>query len=257
MGDVLARTVVLVGTGQLGRLFGAGLLAGGRTVVPVRRGEPLPPGLPELVLVAVGEDDLADVLAALPASQRDRVALLQNELSPGDWQRHGVVRPTVAVVWSEKKAGKSLAVVRDTEVAGPHAATILAALRAVDVPAVELAEGAALEDALVVKNLYILVSNFAGLRGVTTVGELLGAQRPLADALADEVLAIENARLGRPAAEVVLDRMRAAFAADPKHGCRGRTSEARLARTLERARSLGVATPELDALHARSRGIGS
>lgn len=249
----MARTVAIVGLGQLGRLFGAGLLALGRSVVPVRRGEPLvalEALAPALVLVTVAEDDLRPVLSALPAALRDRVALVQNELLPPDWCAHGIARPTVAVVWCEKKAGRPLAVVQETEIAGPHAALLVDALSKVDVPARAIAE-VDLESALVVKNLYILVSNLAGLSGVATVGALLGPERPLAHALAADVLAVEAARLGHPLdADALVPRMEAAFAADPTHGCRGRSSAARLTRTLARARALGVATPRLDALGA-------
>lgn len=250
----MGRTVAIVGMGQLGRLFGAGLLALGRTVVPVRRGERIDALLevsPELVLVAVAEDDLRTTLAQLPIALRDRVALLQNELLPPDWSAHAIEHPTVAVVWCEKKAGRPLAIVGETEIAGPHAALLVDALAKVDVPA-RVFEDAALESALVVKNLYILVSNLAGLAGVATVGELLGPERDLGRALAAEVLAVESARLGRSLVpDELIARMEAAFAADPAHGCRGRSSAARLARTLARARALGVATPSLDALAAR------
>ncbi len=249
----MARTVAIVGMGQLGRLFGAGLLAVGRTVVPVRRGEPLlalEALAPELVLVTVAEDDLYPVLSALPAALRDRVGLVENELLPPDWRAHGIEGPTVAVVWCEKKAGRPLAIVRETELAGPHAELLRDGLAQVDVPARVIAP-ADLESALVVKNLYILVSNLAGLSGVASVGALLGPERPLARALAAEILAVEAARLGHPLeADALVPRMEAAFAADPTHGCRGRSSAARLARTLARARALGVPTPRLDALGA-------
>jgi len=246
---VSRMSVVVIGLGQLGRLFGAGLLATGHTVVPVRRGEPLPATLPEHVLVAVGEDDLASVLGSLPPAWRDRVVLLQNELSPPEWLAHAVVRPTVLVVWAEKKKGKPLAVVRETEVAGPGAALFVSALAAADVPARVIDEGRALEDALVVKNLYILVSNLAGLAGAASVGQLLGVHAELASEIARDVLAIEAARLGRPVDEAaLLARMNEAFAADPAHACRGRTAGARLARALDRARALGVPTPALDRL---------
>ena len=248
----IERATAIVGMGQLGQLFESGLRSIGRAVVPVRRGDSIAAlgdraGELEMVLVAVAEDDLDSALGALPLALRDRVALLQNELLPPDWRAHGIERPTVAVVWCEKKAGKPLAVVCETEVAGPHAALLVAALAAVDVPA-RVIEDAALESALVVKNLYILVSNLAGLAGVAAVGELLGARQALATELATEVLAVEVVRVGHPLDLALLRRVREAFAADPAHGCRGRSSLARLARTLARARELGVATPRLDRL---------
>jgi 3-hydroxyisobutyrate dehydrogenase-like beta-hydroxyacid dehydrogenase len=63
--------VVVIGLGQLGRVFAGGLLRAGCTVVPVNRGDDMAmlaqahPS-PELVLVAVAENDLHTVLASLP-----------------------------------------------------------------------------------------------------------------------------------------------------------------------------------------------
>jgi hypothetical protein len=154
--------------------------------------------------------------------------------------------------WAEKKAGKPLSVVLPTEVAGPDRALAVAALAAVDVPAQPIEEDA-LADALALKNLYILVSNLAGLAvfptSSGTVGELARAHADTLRAIADEVLAIEEARLRRGLDRATLfARLAAAFDADPSHACRGRSAPARLGRTLARARALGVATPHLDAL---------
>ena len=67
--------VVVIGLGQLGRVFAGGLLRTGHTVVPVNRGDDLftvahaHPD-PALVLVAVAENDLHTVLAAMPGAWR-------------------------------------------------------------------------------------------------------------------------------------------------------------------------------------------
>ena len=102
--------VVVVGLGQLGRVFAGGLLRVGRAVVPLNRGDDMAAlaqhhPAPELVLVAFAENDLHSVLAALPASWKQRVALIQNELLPRDWLAHGDTDPTVISVWFEKKKG--------------------------------------------------------------------------------------------------------------------------------------------------------
>jgi len=81
--------VVVIGLGQLGRVFAGGLLCVGRAVVPVNRGHDMPAlacrhPAPELVLVAVAENDLHSVLAPLPARWKPRTALIQNELLPRD-----------------------------------------------------------------------------------------------------------------------------------------------------------------------------
>ena len=253
----MSERFAIIGLGQLGRLVGAGLLANGHPVEPILRATPADEraailARAERALVAVGEDDLASVLAELPDALRDgRTWLLQNELSPGDWA--GVLsRPTVMAFWAEKKAGKPLAVVLPTPIAGPDRALAVAALAAVDVPAASIDDDD-LGEELALKNLYILVSNLAGLAvfptSSGTVGELARAHAETLRAIADEVLAIEEARLGRALdRDALFARLAAAFDADPSHACRGRSAPARLGRARARARALGVATPHLDAL---------
>lgn len=246
--------VLLVGPGQLGRVIAGGLVACGVSVDPVTRGQPIDPtAAHDLVLVGVGERDLDEVLAALPASHRDRVVLLQNELLPSTWTGHAITDPTVLVVWFEKKADRALREVRETEIAGPHAGLFVRALAAMDVRAREI-DGPALASALVVKNLYIVGANVLGLAVGGTTGELVEAHRPETERVLREVLAIERARLGDATAvddEDVLSRTLDAFRADPRHGTLGRTAKERLERALSRARHAGVSTPALDAIVAR------
>jgi hypothetical protein len=261
----MSERFAIVGLGQLGRLVGAGLLALGHPIEPILRGTPGAErrarlARAERVLVAVGEDDLATVLDELPAALRDgRTWLLQNELSPSDWA--GVLtRPTVMAFWAEKKAGKPLSVVLTTPVAGPDRALAVAALAAIDVPAAPIDDGALVGE-LALKNLYILVSNLAGLAAFPstsgTVGELQRAHSALLHAVAEEVLAVEEARLARALDRpALLARLAAAFDADPCHACRGRSAPARLDRTLARARALGVAVPHLAELAERIRPRG-
>jgi len=248
------KRVAVIGTGQLGRLIGGGLIANGVEVLPIQR--TTRPALraerlsaAHRVLVAVGEDDLESVLSTLPAHLRERHTwLLQNELLPPAWTAHQITAPTVLVVWAEKKKGKPVAEVQKTLVAGPDRDLVIRALDSVDVRA-EPIEDAALPQALVDKNLYILVSNLAGLRVGGTVAALKGDHRVFASQLAEEILGIEAARLHTELAPApFLERLFAAFAADPSHGCRGRTAEARLARLRAHARRENIATPILDSL---------
>jgi len=102
------QETIIIGLGQLGRVFAGGLLRVGSTVVPVNRGDDMNTVAaaypdPQLVLVAVGETDLHAVLAALPPSWKSRVGLIQNELLPRDWLAHGIENPTVISVWFEKR----------------------------------------------------------------------------------------------------------------------------------------------------------
>lgn len=248
--------VLLVGPGQLGRVLAGGLAASGVSIDPVVRGEAIAPTSPHgLVIVAVGERDLDGVLGSLPYVRRGRVVLLQNELVPASWEAHGIEDPTVLVVWFEKKKGKPIQVVRETEVAGPHAPLFVRALEAMDVPAREIA-ASELTRALVVKNLYIVGANALGLAlsgsaGGGTTGELVSKHRARTEKVLREVFAIERSRLAKDDVldeDDVIARTLEAFTADPSHGTLGRTARERLDRALARARAADLATPELDAI---------
>jgi hypothetical protein len=261
--------VVVLGVGQIGGVLLDGLQRCGREAVTVRRGESArwgDVGDVEAVMVCVAEDDLDAAVTSVPARVRPRIGLVQNELVPSTWRALGLEAPTVAVVWFEKKAGRDAIALLPTPVAGPAAPTVVEALRAVSLPAEVVDAGAALTRALVAKNLYILVGNLAGLAaarsglapggvdwptGVTTMGALFADHRGFVRALGAEVLAVDRARMGAADAALVDEdaawlTVEAAVAADPAHGCRGRTAPARLVRTLVRARA--ATTPILDAI---------
>lgn len=213
--------VVLVGLGQMGSVFAHAFLREGHTVHPVNRetdADALAERVPEpaICMVAVGEADLDGVLETLPESWRSRVGLLQNELLPPTWEKHGISDPTVAVVWFEKKATIATKVILPTPVAGPEAALISRSLLRIGVGA-EMVEDDALLPALVAKNLYILVANCAGLETGGTVGDLFENHRPLVDAVAGEVLAIQKALVGRPLGNEseILRIVERAVASDP------------------------------------------
>lgn len=250
------KVVVMIGLGQLGRVIAGGLLRGGQVVVPVNRGDDLAVVAarwpePVLVLVSVGENDLHPVLAALPAVWRERVGLLQNELLPRDWEAHGIVDPTVISVWFEKKKGIDAKPLLSSPAFGPEAGRLTRALQAIDLPAHELADAESLLWELVRKNLYILTTNIAGLETGGDVGALWAAHEPLARAVADEVLDVQDWLVGRPCdRERMLNGMLEAFDADPRHGCAGRSAPARLKRALQHADTAGLAVPTLRRLAA-------
>ncbi|MCU0672245.1 MAG: hypothetical protein MUE69_05560 [Myxococcota bacterium] len=276
---------VVIGLGELGGVFAHGLLRTGLRVVPVRRADD-PQAIarevptPALVAITVGEDDLASVLASLPRRWHESVLLVQNELLPRSWSALAAP-PTVAVVWFEKKKSTPIVPIVPTPVAGPRAGLVVDALRALDVPCEAIVDEA-LPAALVSKNLYILTANLAGLAhggtasssrrgqpptvgvesggqpptvGVEsggpppTVGELWTTHRAHTEAVAREVLALQSALLGAPVdVDAHLADLRRAIEADPKHGARGRTAPARLARALRHADELGIDVPTLRAL---------
>lgn len=245
---------VVIGLGQLGRVFAGGLLRAGRTVVPVNRGDDMAAVVqrhpaPELVLIAVAEADLHPLLAALPDAWKPRAALIQNELLPRDWEAHGYVDPTVISVWFEKKKGTDAKPLIASPVAGPGAALLCQALTAIDLPCREVAPGNELLFELVRKNVYILTTNIAGLKTGGTVSQLWAQHEAFARQVADEVMDIQDALTG-----VVHDRnaliagMLEAFDGDPDHGCTGRSAPARLARALQHADAFGLGVPTLRSL---------
>lgn len=264
----LPAPVVIVGLGELGGVFGRGLLKCGHPVVPVLRHSPVDELAarhpePELVLVTVAEDDLPSVLERLPAAWRSRVGLVQNELLPRSWQSAGIEGPTVAVVWFEKKAGRPVHEVLPTVLAGSRAPLLAGALRVLgigcrsvedDVPAA-LAEATLLHE-LVAKNLYILVLNLAGLEIEGTAGDLLTVHRGLLDVLAGETLELQRSLVGPDAAALLDDRrlmeaLETAIASDPAHGCAGRSAKRRLERNLHLARERGLRLSNFERLARR------
>ena len=243
--------VVVIGLGQLGRAFAGGLLRAGHNVIPVNRGDDMAAlaqrhPAPELVLIAVAENELHTVMAALPEIWKPRAALIQNELLPRDWLAHGYIDPTVISVWFEKKKGTDAKPLIPSPAAGPGAALLCRALTAIDLPCREVALGEQLLFELVRKNVYILTTNIAGLKTGGTVSQLWSQHEAFARQVANEVMDIQDALTG-----VVHDRekliagMLEAFDGDPAHGCTGRSAPARLARALAHADEFGLAVPTL------------
>lgn len=246
----MKRPVVIIGMGEMGELFARGFLKLGHPVYPILRGmEPAALATdvpdPELVLVAVGETGLHPLLESLPPAWRGRLGLLQNELLPRDWQRHGIADPTVIVVWFDKKKGRPFVPVLPTPVAGPRAALIVHTLEAIEVPCLTVPSEELLYE-LVRKNLYILTINIAGLCTGGTVSELWERHRELAERTAGEILDIQEwlaqTRLPR---ERLMAGLLEGFAGDPNHICTGRTAPMRLMRALIHAREAGIAAPVL------------
>ncbi|MGK2953367.1 MAG: hypothetical protein ACSLEZ_13430 [Thiobacillus sp.] len=246
--------VIIIGLGQLGRVFAGALLRTGHTVVPVNRGDDMftvahaHPD-PALVLVAVAENDLHAVLAAMPGAWRPHVALIQNELLPSDWEKYRYADPTVISVWFEKKKGTDAKPLIASPVAGPGAALLCNALTAIDLPCREVALGDELLFELVRKNVYILTTNIAGLKTGGTVSQLWAQHEPFARQVANEVMDVQGALTGvRHEREKLIAGMLEAFDGDPDHGCTGRSAPGRLARALQHADEFGLAVPALRAL---------
>ncbi len=253
------QEAVILGIGELGGVFARGFLRSGCVVHPILRNTSIADvrarvPTPSVVLLAVGEQDLEVAIARLPADYRSRVALLQNELVPGTWLRFGIVDPTVAVVWFEKKPGKEVTVVLPTVLSGPRSGVLNDALGALGIPT-RVVSPTALPEALLHKNVFIVTTNIAGLdrsgsRGTQsslTCGELWDRHRDYAISLAREVFHVEVRTL--PPAPVghaysldaALETLEQAVRSDPNHVCAGRSAPMRLSRFLGRAGDL--ATP--------------
>jgi len=252
----MKKPAVIIGVGEMGGVFARGLLRSGYSVYPVVRATDMQQlaehiGDPELVLVAVAEGDLHGVLEKIPHNWRDALVLLQNELLPGDWQRHQLDNPTVISVWFEKKKGQDAKVIIPSPVHGPKARLIHDALASIDIACQVLDSAEDLLFELVVKNVYILTTNIAGLQTGGNVGELWSQHRDIAMAVAREVIRIQQALAGQQFDEQqLIDAMVVAFNGDLEHKCMGRSAPARLQRALELAQQYGIEVPKLTEIGA-------
>jgi ketopantoate reductase len=249
--------VILIGIGEMGSVFARGLLRNGHPVYPVTRNDKLTEiaqqlPSPERVLVAVAENDLPAVLEAMPPAWQQRLCLLQNELLPHDWQQYGLTKPTVISIWFEKKKGQDVKVLIPSPVLGPAAELLKASLGKLDIPVRILANDSELLFELVLKNVYIVTTNCAGLVTGGTVSELWEDHRELAEAVAHEVIEIQTALTSQDfQAEALIAGMLEAFKGDPDHRCTGRSAPARLARALQQADAAELAIPRLREIAAQ------
>jgi len=247
----MKKAVVSIGVGEMGGVFVRGLLRLGCPVIPVTREMDVNEVASEFadplaVLVSVAEKDIDSVLAGIPDDWRDRLILLQNELLPRDWQKHGIENPTVISVWFEKKPGQDFKVLIPSPVFGPHAQLIADALATLNIPVNILGSEEELLQELVLKNVYILTTNIAGLETGGTVSELWNKHEAIARKVADEVMDIQSYLVQKQLdREQLIQGMLVAFDGDPDHNCMGRSAPARLERALEIADEAGLAVMKL------------
>ena len=237
----MKKSVVLIGVGEMGGVFARGFLKLGFPVCPVTRQMDLNTVVhevpdPAAVVVAVAEKDLTAVLKTIPRSWCDRLVLLQNELLPRDWQAQNVQDPTVISVWFEKKAGQDFKVLIPSPIFGPRAPFVQEALTALKITCRILPDPDELLFELVLKNLYILTINTAGLLVGGTVSELWGQHQKLARDVAYNVLDIQEWLTGNTFDRGrLMEGMCKAFDGDPQHKCLGRTALSRLERAITQA----------------------
>lgn len=258
----MKQAIVIIGIGELAGVFARGFLKCGHPVYPIKRGmnlaeECLQIPAPKLVLAAVQENELHSVLEQLPEAWQDKVALVQNELLPQDWQVHQIKNPTVTVVWFEKKKTMEVANILQSPSFGPNASLVSNALLAVDIPAPILKNEQDLLYELVRKTVYILTVNIAGLVNNCTVGELWGQHQALAREIAEEIILIQEFLTAKQLPqEKLINGMVEGIKDCPDRHCLGRSAESRLIRALKYAEEANLKTPKLVEIYKSLAGKG-
>jgi len=246
----MKKAVIIIGVGELGGVFARAFLKCGHPVYPVTRkvdihetAKAIPE--PAMVLIAVGEKDLSALLPQLPATWHPYIALLQNELLPDQWEVHHIPHPTVISVWFEKKRGTDCKVLLPSPVFGPGASLLSNALETIEIPASVLTTQKELLFNLVLKNVFVMTINIAGLAVGGSVGQLWSHHRIMTRSIAYEMIQLqEGLTRSRFDHEALIAGMRKGFDGDPAHRCRGRSAPSRLNRAIEIADRLELDIPE-------------
>lgn len=239
----MKQAIVIIGLGEMGSVFARGLLRLGHPMYPITRQSDIKLAAskieqPLLVLVAVAENDLHPVLEQIPQQWQDRLVLLQNELLPRDWEKYAWAKatpPSVVSVWFEKKKGQDSKVLIASPIYGQHSQVIHDALATLDIPVDILSSSEKLELELVIKNIYILTTNIAGLilEEGATVDTLWQQHQTLAKAVASDVIDIQEYLTGKKLdRNILISGMVNAIQGDLEHKCMGRSAPARLERAL-------------------------
>jgi len=252
----MKKAVIIIGMGEMASVFARGFLRNGHAVFPVLHdmnmlqcAETYPE--PELVLVSVAENDLQAVLKQLPAVWKEHLVLLQNELLPNDWLQHGLVKTSVISVWFEKKKGQDAKVIIPSPIYGEKSKVVFDALASINIAVTCLKTEDDLLFELVVKNVYIITTNVAGLKVGGTVGELWQKHQKLAQDIATEVLQIQQLMTQKTFDKTaVINAVVNAFNGDLNHKCMGRSAPARLQRALDQAQQYRIDVPVLTAIKA-------
>jgi hypothetical protein len=248
----MKKPIVILGIGELGSVFARAFLKNNYPVYPITRKtniKKLASDInPELILVCTGEADLQSALAQIPESWKDRVAMMQNELLPRDWIDYHFVYPTVISVWFEKKKGMDSKVLISSPVFGGKAQIVVDSLMLIDIPAHMLDDEAQLVFELVLKNLYILTTNIAGIaiESGANVEILRTHHLQLMHEVSCDIIKLQSSLTGKSFDQITLEKsMIKAFEGDLGHTCMGRSAPARLNRALQLAKEFGLDLPAL------------
>jgi len=253
------KSIVIIGMGEMAGVFARGFLRCGYTVIPVNRKDDCQNiakniSNPVLVLVAVGEADLQSVLIDIPVEWKKSLVLLQNELLPNDWLQHQL-DPTVISVWFEKKKGQDYKVLIPSPAFGENAQILVDTLASIDISARKLPSAEDLLFELVVKNVYILTTNIAGLKVGGTVSELWQNHQAFARLVAAEIIELQSKLTSKALdTEKLINAMLIAFKGDPDHNCMGRSAPARLERALQLAEQHQLNLPTLKDIALNLKG---
>lgn len=248
---MIKEPVIIVGLGEMGSVFARAILKIGHPVYPVARDTDiaeLANAIPKplMVLVAVGEKDLQESLKKIPSVWHNCIALLQNELLPRDWESHHFIKPTVISVWFEKKKGQDSKVLISSPCFGPKATVLVKALSSLDIPAHEVNSAEEMEQELLIKNVYILTTNIAGLITKGNVKDLWDNHYDLALEVANEVIDIQATLVGHDLnRDKLITGFKAGIDGDLEHMCMGRSAPGRLSRAIEQADAAGLEVKKL------------
>ncbi len=245
----MKKPVVLLGIGEMGGVFARGFLRLGHPVYPVTHDQDMDTAAAEIpeveaVLVAVKEKDLPAILETLPDGWRDKIILLQNELLPADFTAWP--QATIISAWFEKKPGTDFRVIIPSPCFGPKSTLVKNALGKLDIPVNILHDKEQLLFELVVKNLYILTTNIAGLKTGGTVGELWAEHGEIVRAVANDVISLQESLTGKTFdREALIQAMLHAFESNPEHQCIGHSAPACLQRAMDHAEQQNIELPTL------------
>ena len=248
----MKKPIAVLGIGELGSVFARAFLKNNYPVYPITRAtdiDELKVSIdPELILVCVAEGDLQSALSSIPSKWKDRVAMMQNELLPRDWEVYNFTNPSVISVWFEKKKGMDSKVLISSPAYGAKAQILCDSLALIDIPAHVVADENELLFELVLKNLYILTTNIAGLaiEPGANVDDLRNNHLSLMRDVSKDVLTLQTQLTGQTFDENQLEQgMIKAFEGDLNHGCMGRSAPTRLDRALELAKEFSLEMPTL------------
>jgi len=91
----MKKPIVVLGIGELGSVFARAFLKNNYPVYPITKETDINELAhnidPELILICTGEADLQNALKDIPDKWKNRVAMMQNELLPRDWEDHDLL----------------------------------------------------------------------------------------------------------------------------------------------------------------------